>query len=142
MIEITRASSERDVLIATLYGEARTESEETALEWLVWMIKNRAQKNKPHWGGSRIKDICLHLGNFDCWVTNPRGIVLSDKAAADRCAAIVDRVLSSSEDPTQGCDNFNKPNKDLMLLGTGYPHWTKSSVPLKRFGEYLFYRSD
>lgn len=141
MSEITRSSDDRDVVIATLYGEARNEEDDNALVWLAWVIKNRAQQNRPQWGGSRLKDVCLHPCQFECWVLNSKGVRLSDEAARARCAAIVDRVLNSSEDPTEGSDSFNKPSRDFILTGTGYPDWTKNSVKLKRFGEFQFYRT-
>lgn len=58
--------SGKEILAKTVYGEARGECRE-GWKWVAWVIKNRAHLNKSYWGGSRIKDVCLHPGQFECW---------------------------------------------------------------------------
>ena len=139
---VTRASSERDVLIATLYGEARNEPNDIALEGIVWVIKNRAAQNNVSWGGNRLRDVCMHPfqnGHTEVWFSNPTGITLGDEAARERCAAIVDKVLASNEDPTQGSDHYSKQ------LFDDCPEWAVNFTRTRRYGtgkeKYQFYRS-
>ena len=143
MSVITRSSDERDVIIATLYGEARHESNDKALECIVWVIRNRAEKNKISWGGSQMKNVCLHPFQFECWQLNPLGIRLDDEAARERCTAIVDQVLNSSDDPSGGSHHYSRPKlhgyPDVDKIS--YPDWSKETIKMRRAGQFQFYRS-
>ena len=122
-----------DVLAATLYAEARGEPDEGKI-WVLWVIRNRARMNKKYWGGSKIKDVCLHPYQFECW--NKRDeIVINDLSAFKKCQAIVEQVMNSNEDPTDGCDHYINPSV------AGYPSWTKNCDPIKKIKNHQFYRS-
>ncbi len=132
---VTKESSEKDVLIATLYGEARGEQEDEGLIWIVWVIRNRALLNKSYWGGHRIKDVCLKPGQFECWTKYPNGINMSESDSRARCARIVTEVLATSNDPTRGCDHYNNPSDE------GYPSWTNNCNMISKIGNHQFYKS-
>ena len=134
-MRVTKESSERDVLIATLYAEARGEQEDEGLRWVVWVIRNRADLNRSYWGGSRIKNVCLHPGQFECWTNSPHGIDMTESDSISRCERIVNEVFASSQDPTRGCDHYNNPSKE------GYPSWTNNFKKDKKIGNHQFYKS-
>ncbi|CAF1471510.1 unnamed protein product [Adineta steineri] len=108
-----------DVFPQTLYHEARGEGE-TGIEWVAWVIRNRAAKNQSYWGGSSIDDVCRHPGQFECWDGRPTPIDEPDKL--EQCQRIAREVMSkdASEDPTGGADHYNNPDKE------GYPSWTNN----------------
>ncbi|CAF1186062.1 unnamed protein product [Adineta steineri] len=108
-----------DVFPQTLYHEARGEGE-TGIEWVAWVIRNRAAKNQSYWGGSSIDDVCRHPGQFECWDGRPTPIDEPDKL--EQCQRIAREVMSkdASADPTGGADHYNNPDKE------GYPSWTNN----------------
>ncbi|CAF1212569.1 unnamed protein product [Adineta steineri] len=119
-----------DVFPQTLYHEARGEGE-TGIEWVAWVIRNRAAKNQSYWGGSSIDDVCRHPGQFECWDGRPTPIDEPDKL--EQCQRIAREVMSkdASEDPTGGADHYNNPDKE------GYPSWTNNCDRLSKVGYHL-----
>ena len=132
MTYISRNSSTEDVVAATLYLEARGESEEGQI-WVVNVIKNRAKKNKSYWGGSDIKQVCLQPSQFSCW--NGRdGVKIYETAAFENCKRIVREVLNTDYDPSDGADHYINPNK-------ANPSWAKNLNKLQQIGNHQFYKS-
>lgn len=134
-MSVSRRASERDVLAATLYAEARGEPDEGKI-WVVWVIRNRALMNKTYWRGSKLKDVCLCPGQFECW-NGREEISITDTQAFDYCMRIVRDVLreDDADDPTDGCDHYNNPDKE------GYPPWTKNCRRVRKIGNHQFYKS-
>ena len=125
------SSSLADVFAATIYAEARGESIE-GQEWVGHVIKNRARLNKSYWGGTSIKDVCLKPGQFECWNRGP--IEINDQISFHRAHEIIKRVLASN-DPTNGCDHYNNPDKE------GYPAWTQNTHFMRKIGNHQFYKT-
>ena len=140
-------SSARDVVIATLYAEARDQLKYEAngangVEWVLWVIINRARLNQSYWGGNELKNICLKKDDngvyqFECWKNEPNGIFVNEQTAYEECCDVFDKVIKNlktykwrSLDPTEGCDHYNNPYKE------GYPAWTNNCDKHKLVGDY------
>jgi spore germination cell wall hydrolase CwlJ-like protein len=132
---INRDADEKDILIATLYAEARGEKYDEGLEWVVWVIRNRAKLGKSYWGGKEIKNVCLHKQQFECW-NNKNEIKINEEGSFQRCKRIVEEVLAkrNEDDPTNGCDHYINPDKCN-------PSWIKNLDEIKKIGNHQFYRS-
>jgi N-acetylmuramoyl-L-alanine amidase len=131
-MNINRSAIELDILAATIYAEARGESREGQL-WVGWVIKNRAKKNRGYWGGDKIKSVCLHPNQFECW--NGRSfIMIEENDAWCKVVSVANEVLGNDHDPTNGCDHYNNPSKE------GYPEWTRNVTKVKIIGNHHFYK--
>ena len=131
---ITRIDSELRVFAATIYAEVRNEPEEIKI-WLGWIIKNRAKKNRPYWGGNSIKSVCLYPNQFECW-NSVQSIDIKDLEGFHLAKRIAHQVIQDSDeqDPTEGCDHFNNPNKDVPA------DWMRNVKLIKRIHNHVFYR--
>jgi N-acetylmuramoyl-L-alanine amidase len=118
----------------TLYHEARGESEE-GIQWVAWVIRNRAAKDQSYWGGNKIDNVCKHPGQFECWDGRPTPINEPDKL--ELCRRIARDVIDkdAGNDPTAGADHYNNPDKE------GQPEWTKNCIKLRKIGGHQFYKS-
>jgi N-acetylmuramoyl-L-alanine amidase len=132
-MRVSRQASEKDVLAATLYAEARGEPEEGQI-WVVWVIRNRALKKTTSSNRYTWKDVCLSPQQFECW-NGREDIHINDIPAFRKCLQIIDEVLVEADDPTGGCDHYNNPDEE------GYPPWTKNCRRVKRIGNHQFYKS-
>ncbi len=130
---VSRNASTEDVLAATLYAEARGEPEE-GQRAVVHVIKNRARANRPYFGGSDLKSICLHNYQFECW-NGKDGISINEPEEFKKCQRIVREELRNSYDPTGGADHYNNPDKE------GYPAWTNNCQYLNKIKNHQFYKS-
>jgi N-acetylmuramoyl-L-alanine amidase len=134
-MSVSRFASEKQVLAATLYAEARGEPDDGQI-WVVWVIRNRARMDREYWCGRNIKDVCLCPGQFECW-NNKDNISVTDNQAFEKCIKIIDAVLEKADnnDPTGGCDHYNNPDKE------GYPSWTRNCERVRKIGNHQFYKS-
>jgi N-acetylmuramoyl-L-alanine amidase len=123
-----------DVFPQTLYHEARGEGE-TGIEWVAWVIRNRAAKDKSYWGGSQIDNVCRHPGQFECWDGRPTPI--KEPNQLKQCQDIARKVIKkdASADPTGGADHYNNPDKERK------PNWINKCDPLKKVGNHQFYKT-
>jgi hypothetical protein len=131
-MHITRVDSELRVFAATIYGEVHNEPEEVQI-WLGWIIKNRSIKNRKFWGGSSIKSVCLYPNQFECW-NGTQSIDINDIDAFHLALRIAHQVIQDIVDPTEGCDHFNNPNRDVP------PDWIRDVKLIKRIHNHIFYR--
>lgn len=125
---------EREVFKKTIYAEARGEPEE-GQQWVAWVIKNRARFNREYWGGSSIKGVCLHPGQFECW-NGQSDIPIYEQDAYQRISQLADRIFDAdpSQDPTGGADHYNNPHNE------GYPPWTQNCQYLRKIANHQFYK--
>jgi len=129
-----RPADEREVFAKTIYAEARGESREGWL-WVAWVIKNRARMNKPYWGGSKIRDVCLHPYQFECW-NGKNDISIDEPGLYKDILQLIDQIYpSGGSDPTGGADHYNNPAKE------GYPAWVSNCDVVRRIGNHVFYKS-
>ena len=127
--------SDYETFKKTVYGEARGESQK-GQEYVAWVIKNRADKNKDYWGGSNIGDVCRKPGQFECW-NGTSDIPTNEKEAYDKSDSYLRKVYEApmSEDPTGGMDHYNNPDKE------GYPPWTNNVDKGPKIGGHQFYKT-
>ena len=91
--------------------------------------------NKPYWGGSRIRDVCLQPYQFECW-TGKNDISIDEPGLYKEILQLVDQIYpSGGSDPTGGADHYNNPAKE------GYPTWVANVDVVRRLGNHVFYRS-
>jgi N-acetylmuramoyl-L-alanine amidase len=130
---VSRDSDEIDVIVGTLYAEARGEPVE-GQEWVIWVIKNRARLNRSYWGGNQMKNVCLHRYQFECW--NWHSSITMPECSYTSLKTFVGKILAEQEDPTGGCDHYNNPDKE------GYPDWTKNCKRVRKIANHQFYKSN
>ena len=133
-MSVSRGDSEEYVLAATLYAEARGEGVR-GMTAAGAVIRRRASLNRSYWGGSQIKDVCLHPWQFECW--NGRDSIRVDETHAFEQALDVARKIISGNfrDETGGADHYNNPDKE------GYPEWTRNCNMTVKIGNHQFYKS-
>lgn len=131
----TNAMDGKEVFAKTIYAEARGEPLE-GQQWVAWVIKNRAYRNKPYWGGNTIKGVCLQPYQFECW-NGRTDIPINEPAVYKKIRSWSDALYDAphSKDPTQNCDYYNNPAKE------GMPAWTKNVDLIRKIGNHNFYRS-
>ncbi|CAF0723801.1 unnamed protein product [Adineta ricciae] len=127
--------SELEVFRKTVYAEARGESVE-GQKWVAWVIKNRARLNRQYWGGSKIKDVCLHPRQFECW-NGVNDISIHEPEVYRQVCEVVDAIYHAdpNDDPTNGTDHYHNPDKE------GIPSWVHNCVFVKKIGNHTFYKS-
>jgi len=134
--EMARLSVE-EVFKKTIYAEARGEPLE-GQEWVGWVIKNRAWIDKDYWGGSSIKNVCLHPGQFECW--NGRSdITITEQLAYEGISRWAPGLLAAprNEDPTGGADHYNNP----AIECSPPPSWIDQCDRLRMIGKHQFYKT-
>ncbi|CAF3774613.1 unnamed protein product [Rotaria sp. Silwood1] len=128
--------TKEEVLAKTILGEARGELRE-GKEAVGHVINNRAQANKEYWGGSDIKDVCLHRNQFECWNNkHDIGIGINEQSAYKECCEVAEKILNgSSRDPTRGADHYHNPKKEPN------PSWVANCTLLGDIENHRFYKS-
>ena len=126
------ANAER-ALAATIWGEARGESEEGKLA-VASVIANRAAR--PGWWGRDIRSVCLAPAQFSCWwdAQGPRVRNVDETDPGFRaCLKIARRVLSGNyRDPTGGADHYHRD--DVR------PSWARGRRAIRVIGRHWFYK--
>ncbi len=135
-MSLSRGSRDFQVLLDTIFAEARGESEQ-GQRAVAWVIKNRADMNRPYWGGGSIADVCLRPGQFECWNGNGAQKIEEDKRREPGAVAEIEAWLPNvflGRDPSNGSDHYNNPSKE------GYPPWTANCHRTVKIGNHQFYR--
>lgn len=123
---------ESEVFIKTIFGEARSESE-LGQTWIGWVIKNRSHSRRE-----TIKQVCLARNQFECWSgRNNVEIKKNEEEKYTKIAKLAQQIYKApmSDDPTDGCQHFNNPNKQ-------YAEWTTRTTKKKSIGKHEFYWFD
>lgn len=125
----------KEIFAKTIYAEARGEPL-LGQQWVGWVIKNRAYKNRSYWGGDRIADVCRKPGQFECWKC--RSDIFIDQPEVYKTIRSWSNSLYNApiaHDITGGCDHYNNPAKE------GYPQWTRNVDFVRKIGAHNFYRT-
>jgi len=123
----------REVFAKTVYAEARSEGE-GGWKAVAWVIKNRAEMNRPYWGGNQIANVCLHPDQFECW-NGRNDIAIHDPQTYQNIRRVTDQIYASGGfDPTYGANYYNNPAIQ------GYPAWTGNCDVTRTIGNHVFYR--
>ncbi|CAG0889654.1 unnamed protein product [Darwinula stevensoni] len=127
---------EYEIVKRTIYAQAHGEPKESQ-QGVAWVIRNRADANKPYFGGSRLKNVCLHPGQFADW-NSKLDIPIHEKQAYDSIDEWLPNLLRApkDEDLTLGSDHCNNPDME------GVPSWTKNCSRTVKFGNLKFYKSN
>lgn len=142
-------------IIATLYGEVRSES----LEGIVTVgcvIRNRVladlgSDQKPDWWGESFTGVCLARWQFSCWwedSANSRAVyalaesLLEGQPIGNRDLIaelrwIADGLIENRiRDHAHGCDHY----LTTKLLKEHPPAWTKGRIPQFIRGAHAFFK--
>ena len=126
------ATAER-ALAATLWGQARGESEEGKLA-VASVVANRAAR--PGWWGRDIRSVCLAPAQFSCWwdAQGPRVRSVDETDPELRaCLRIARRVFTGNyRDPTGGADHYHRDDVQ--------PAWARGRRPVRVIGRHVFYK--
>lgn len=144
-------SNDRQVMAATIWGEARGETPE-GRQGVAAVIANRAAiasayRNKmgeshPLFGDGRVLTACLAPWQFSCWNHNDPNrvqILALDFSAPDEiladCIAVADEFLASNPpDPTHGATHYK-------VTSLPWPSsWGAKVPPLAIIDHQSFYR--
>jgi N-acetylmuramoyl-L-alanine amidase len=100
------------------------------------VIKNRAWINKEYWGGSSIKNVCLHPGQFECW-NGKSDITITEQRAYEGISEWAPGLLAAPrhKDPTGGADHYNNPTKEE------HRSWIDNCDFLRKIGAHHFYKT-
>ncbi|MBH8610484.1 cell wall hydrolase [Pseudomonas mohnii] len=136
---------DRDVLVRTLWGEARGESLVGQIA-VAWSIRNRVEMDlnrdgKPDWWGEGYAEVCQRPYQFSCWNKNDpnfaylsgaKAIPLRELAQA-RIAA--DQVIDGKvPDPTGGATHYYATTMPKP------PAWVKGAKQTLGLGHHLFFK--
>jgi spore germination cell wall hydrolase CwlJ-like protein len=110
--EEIRMLSDREILIRTVYGEARSITDEEEIKRIIWVIRNRVKSIRYL---NTIKEVCLQPWQFSCWnslIRNEikyknekevRKRVLSDLASKVRIDRIIQEVMEKNMSQNTYC---------------------------------------
>ena len=98
--------------------------------------KNRARLNRPYWGGTPIKGVCLHSRQFECW-NGVNDISIYEPEVYKKVCEIVDAIYRANpdDDPTNATDHYHNPAKEGILS------WVHNCVFVKKIENHTFYKS-
>lgn len=131
---VSATGRDRDLMIRTLYGEARGEPP-AGQAAVAYSILNRAKQR-----GQDISQVVLAPKQYQSW-SNPALRQLSPKSPTyQKLAAVVDQVLSGQvADQTNGATHFIAPELQAER-GDKMPPWAQK--PVAQVGNHLFYAPD
>lgn len=148
--QIRAALTDRQALIATIYGEARGESAVSQAA-VACVIANRVQADlrgggKPDWWGEGWRDVCLKKWQFSCWWEDSRNTTLTYEFAESLVAsrqwgyeglfAIADLAMAEAlKDQTIGSCHY----VTTALLAKAPPAWAKGLTPAAIIGSHAFF---
>ncbi len=134
MPRLDRRSRDYQVLLDTVFGEAR-EEQEMVQRAVAWVIKNRADLNRAYWGGKTIAGVCQHLRQFGCWNSDQirKNKYEHREKFCDINAWLPNVYLTS--DPTGGADHYYNVNKKENLI------WAEGCKHTTKIGDLQFFKS-
>lgn len=118
----------------TVYGEARSESEEGRLA-VACVIVNRARKGG--WWGNTLEKVCRRRWQFSCWNEGDPNRARLERANLAQLRPFFDAVLAAltvagtDADPSQGACHYHTPAVS--------PRWSRGKTPDVVIGEHQFY---
>jgi N-acetylmuramoyl-L-alanine amidase len=107
-MSLSQSSQDYQILLDTVFTEAGGQPEECQRA-VAWVIKNRADMNRPKWGGNTIAGVCVHPGQFECWKDDKRHMIAEGKRKDPQSLRTLDAWLPEvylTPDPTGGADRY------------------------------------
>jgi len=91
--------------------------------------------NRTYWGGSSIKGVCLHQGQFECW-NGKSDIVINEPEVYKKIRELTNAIYDAppGNDPTGGADHYHNPDKE------GHQPWVDNCTFVRRIGNHVFYK--
>ena len=124
-----------DILVKTVYGEARGESRKGQIA-VVHVIFNRSADSRRRWPKG-IASVCLQKKQFSCWNQNDpnRAKIERLTPANPDYRSILETVLAAlrTTDPTDGANHYYARSIPI-------PYWAKRMIKTARIGNHLFYK--
>ena len=124
-----------DTLARTIYGEARSESQQ-GKRAVAFVVLNRVAKQT--WYGKTVLGVCKRRWQFSCWNPNDPNrekllAVTLDKPSFQNayCAALSVLCGHAGADPTIGATHYHTPSVA--------PRWSRGKVPVVQIGKHLFF---
>ena len=131
-----------EILVRTLYGEARGEPRE-GKHAVAWVILNRAAIGKAY-GGPSIAGVCLKTKQFSCWnAGDPMRVKveLADVPRLANCLAAATEVFTGEAlDPTGGATHYLNPELTRQIRGGTLPDWADPAKRTAVIGLHWFYK--
>jgi N-acetylmuramoyl-L-alanine amidase len=139
MTEAEMTEDALDVLVRTVYGEARGEPKAGQVA-VVHVIRNRV--DRPGWWGHDIASVCLAPWQFSCWnVSDPNRALIEalprESEVYQQLAQLV-RLAWDEADTTDGADHYFAPKG---MPGGKPPSWAMQYRRTVSIGRHVFYSS-
>jgi len=133
---------EIDVMARTIYGEARSESQE-GMEAVAHVILNRVRHAKSRgghfWWGHDIVTVCQKPYQFSCWNPgDPNRPKLMQVEESDPHFATCLRIARRAVHGVLGADITN--GADHYHTTAVAPKWSVGQTPVSQFGMHVFFR--
>ena len=135
-MNISREDDELKIFAATIYSEAREESNECQY-WIAWVIKNKALRHRANWGGSSIKSVCLYPNQFKCW-TDQQYVTINEMFNFNLAHDIAKDVYFSDPETDSTSDSVYY----YCPVANQDPDWLNSVKFVKRIGYFNFYKEE
>ena len=132
----TTTGSDLWIVSATIFGEARSESE-AGQEAVAWVIRNR-QTLHPRWRGMTLQTICQQRWQFSCWlstdINHAKLLAVSlETPGFAPCLQAAIRVLTGVAPRLIG----NATHYYADTIHT--PGWARGKIPVVQIGHHLFF---
>lgn len=132
-------SFDYEILLRTIYGEARSEPDE-AQRALCWLILNRVRRNKAKFYhptyGKTIVGVCLAPYQFDCFETFGTGFPMNEKESLKRIERWLKNVYCGSS-PIGEADHYYNPERNEEP-----PGWINNCTFIKKIGNLKFFKEN
>jgi hypothetical protein len=135
-MNISREDDELSIFAATIYSEAREESQECQY-WVAWAIKNKSLRHRENFGGSTIKNVCLCADQFKCW-SGKQYVTINEQFNFSLAYDIAKDVYFSDPetDPTSDSLFYYCPVASIE------PDWLNKVKFVNRIGYLNFYKEE
>jgi len=132
---------DRDILVRTLWGEARGETLAGQIA-VAWTIRNRVNDGKPKsWWGEGYAGVCQAKYQFSCWNSNdPNFAYLSGTKPIPagefaRARSAADQVIGgTTPDPTGGATHYYASTMPKA------PAWVLKATQTLILGRHIFFK--
>ncbi|WP_443698259.1 cell wall hydrolase [Pseudomonas sp.] len=138
---MTASEKDRDILVRTLWGEARGETLAGQIA-VAWTIRNRVNDGKlKSWWGEGYASVCQDPYQFSCWnKSDPNFVYLSgvkpipagEFANCQRAASAV--IDGTAPDPTGGATHYYATTMPKA------PAWAAKAKQTLKLGHHIFFK--
>lgn len=154
--DLIASLSDRNIIAATLFGEARGESSEGRIA-VANVLSNRASRQRGRKGpwSKALRDVCLQPAQFSCWSSHGGSANYQTTVDAARmlsrqelvgpqmrdCLAIADALIAKGLPSLVGKATHYYSPQAMTKHGnvSEIPKWAQGLTPVAEIGAHLFF---